>query len=58
MAGIYVPYRASTDKNINLSDHLSVTGLASTDLTPIKLPGHDRLLNFCRYNFCRPKYCS
>ena len=58
MTGIYLPYRSSTDKKINLGDHLSVTGWASTDLTPIKLPDHYRILKLCRYNFCRPKYCT
>ena len=48
MAGIYVLYRSSTEQKINLGDHLSVTRWASTDLTPRKLPGHYRLLKFCR----------
>ncbi len=51
MASIYVLYWASTDKKIDLSDHLSVTRLARTDLLPGKAPGHYRPLGFCRYFF-------
>ena len=51
MASIYVLYWVNTDKNINLSDHLSVTGWARTDLLPGKAPGHHRPLWFCRYFF-------